>query len=48
VRTEPVFEGEQWPPGWLAESVLSPEFLALHTEVAFEKYDVIVYRVLEP
>jgi hypothetical protein len=48
VRTQPVFEGEQWPPGWLAESVLSPEFLALHTEVAFEKYDVIVYRVLEP
>ncbi|HXH22251.1 MAG TPA: hypothetical protein VNN10_09485 [Dehalococcoidia bacterium] len=48
VRTQPMFEGEPWPPDWLANSVLSPSFLSRHTEVAFEKYDVIVYRILEP
>ena len=48
VRSEPIAPGQEWPPAWLAAGVLSPDFLAGHTEVAFEKYDVVVYRILDP
>jgi 4-amino-4-deoxy-L-arabinose transferase-like glycosyltransferase len=38
---------EQPPPDWLARGLLSPGFLQGQTEVAFEKYNVIVYRILD-
>jgi hypothetical protein len=40
------FGAEEWPPDWLARSVLSPEFIANHTEVAFESDGVFVYRIV--
>jgi 4-amino-4-deoxy-L-arabinose transferase-like glycosyltransferase len=38
---------EQPPPDWLARGILSPEFLQSQTEVAFQKYNVVVYRILD-
>jgi hypothetical protein len=43
----PLFPGE-WPPRYLAEGVLSPEFLADHTVQVFEKHNVVVYRIVGP
>jgi hypothetical protein len=39
------FLAEVWPPEWLAHTVLSPEFLERHAEVAFEEDGVFVYWI---
>jgi hypothetical protein len=41
------FIAETWPPEWLAQTVLAPEFVERHMEVAFEEEGVFVYRILE-
>ncbi len=40
------FGYEEWPPAWLAESVLAPSFVERHMEVAFEENGVRVYRIV--
>ena len=40
------FGYEEWPPAWLAESVLVREFIERYMEVAFEENGVIVYRIV--
>jgi hypothetical protein len=40
------FGYEEWPPRWLAESVLDRRFIEGHMEVAFEENGVFVYRVV--
>jgi hypothetical protein len=47
VDYNPIGGESQWPPDWLARGVLSDAFLQAHTEVAFEKYRVVVYRILD-
>ena len=42
------FVAPEWPPDWLAESVLSAAFIAGYTEVAFEENGVFVYRIVAP
>jgi hypothetical protein len=41
------FEHEEWPPVWLANSILSPVFVANHLHVAFSEDGVTVYRIVE-
>ena len=48
VDYNPVSGESPWPPAYLANGVLSDAFLKAHAEVAFQKYGVVVYRILGP
>jgi hypothetical protein len=48
VDYNPVAGQSPWPPADLTAGVLSEAFIKAHTEVAFEKYGVVVYRVIGP
>ncbi|HEY7269478.1 MAG TPA: hypothetical protein VH951_06595 [Dehalococcoidia bacterium] len=48
VDYNPVSGESPWPPAYLTSRVLSEAFLKAHTEVAFQQYGVVVYRILDP